>query len=178
MGIITLNWVSNHYLDVIKKIYENISSLESKGWNLEIVRTPGHSEVQGNEVADRLAKEAAMEAKELGEETSIVTVQDVKRHARVSIRYKRQQRWDIGESERDFYLCKPFLISNPRLDYPNIKLYKKMLQLRTGYSKLNDYRHKLGQVETRYCECGQIETVQHYLLECPLYDEARYTQMK
>ena len=53
-----------------------------------------------------------------------------------------------------------------------------MLQLRTGYSKLNDYRHKLGQVETRYCECGQIETVQHYLLECPLYDEARYTLLK
>ena len=158
MGIITLNWVSNHYLDVIKKIYENTSTLESKGWNLEIVWTPGHSEVQVNEVVDKLAKEAATEAKELGEETSIVTVQDVKRHARVSIRYKWQQGWDFGESERDFYLCKPFLISNPRLDYPNIKLYKKMLQLRTDYSKLNDYRHKLGHVETRYCECGQIET--------------------
>ena len=178
VGIITLNWVPDHYLHVIKKINENISSLESKGWNLEIVWTPGHSEVQGNDVADRLAKEAAMEAKELGEETSIVTVQDIKRHARVSIRYKWQQRWDIGESGRDFYLCKPFLKSNPRLDYPNIKLYEKMLQLRTGYSKLNDYRHKLGQVETRYCECGQIETVQHYLLECPLYDEARYTLLK
>ena len=49
---------------------------------------------------------------------------------------------------------------------------------RTGYSKLSDYRHKLGQVETRFGECGQIETVQHYLLECPLYDEARYTLMK
>ena len=35
-------------------------------------------------VADRLAKEAAMEAKELGEETSVVTVQDIKRHARVT----------------------------------------------------------------------------------------------
>ena len=79
-----------------------------------------------------------MEAKELGEETSIVTVQDIKRHARVSIRYKWQQMWDIGESRRDSYLCKPFLKSNPCLDYPNIKLYKKMLQLRTGYSKLND----------------------------------------
>ena len=133
----------------------------------------------GNDVADRLAKEAATEAKELGEEKSIVTVQDVKRHARVSIRYKLQQRWDIGESGRDFYLYKPFLKSNPRLDYPNIKLYKKTtLQLRTGYSKLNGYRHKLGQVETRYCECVQIETVQHYLLECPLYDEARYTLLK
>ena len=87
----------------------------------------------------------------------MVTVQDVKRHARVSIRYKWQQRWDIGLSERDLYLCKPILKSNPRLDYPNIKLYSQMLQLRTGYSKLNDYRHKLGQVGTRFCECDTLK---------------------
>ena len=53
-----------------------------------------------------------------------------------------------------------------------------MLQLITGYSKLSDYIHKLGQVESTFCECGQIETVQHYLLKCPLYEEARYTLMK
>ena len=35
VGIITLNWVSNHYLDVIKKINDNMSSLESKGWKLD-----------------------------------------------------------------------------------------------------------------------------------------------
>ena len=29
VGIITLNWVSNHYLDVIRKINENVSSLKS-----------------------------------------------------------------------------------------------------------------------------------------------------
>ena len=52
---------------------------------LEIVWTPGHNEVEGNEVADRLAKEAAVEAKALEEETSVVTVQDIKRHARASI---------------------------------------------------------------------------------------------
>ena len=33
-------------------------------------------------------------------------------------------------------------------------------------------------MEARYCECGQIETVQHYLLECSLNDEARYTLLK
>ena len=31
----------------------HVSSQESKGWNLEIVWTPGHSEVQGNDVTDR-----------------------------------------------------------------------------------------------------------------------------
>ena len=53
-------------------------------------------------------------------------------------------------------------------------MFKQILQLRTGYSKLNDYRHKLGQVETRFCECGEVENVQHFLLGCPLYEEARY----
>ena len=79
----------------------------------------GHSEVEGNEVTGRLAKEAMVEAKDLEEETIVVTVQDIKRHARASIRRKWQQRWDIGEFGRDFYLCKPFLESNPRLDIPN-----------------------------------------------------------
>ena len=93
--------------------------------NLEIVWTPGYSEMKGNGVADRLAKETAIEAKELGGETSVVTVQAIKRHARVSTRYKWQQRWDIGESARDFFLCKPFMNRNPRLVFPNINCSSK-----------------------------------------------------
>ena len=33
-------------------------------------------------------------------------------------------------------------------------------------------------METRFCECGQIDTVQHYLLKCSLYDESRNTLLK
>ena len=88
-----------------------------------------------------------MEAKDLEEETSVtvVIIQDIKMHAKASIRRKWQHRWDIGEFGRDFYLCKPFLDSNPRLDF---RMLKQILQLRTGYSMLNDYRHKLGQCES------------------------------
>ena len=150
-----------------------MSTLKSRGWKIEIVWTPGHSEVEGNEVADRLAKEAAVEAKAMEEETSVVTVQDIKRYARASIQRKWQQRWDIGEFGRDFYLCKPILVSSPRLDFPNTRIFKQIFQLRTGYSILNDYRHKLGQCETGLCECGQMETVQHFLLQCQLYEEER-----
>ena len=111
--------------------------------------------------------------KDLEEETSVVTVQDIKRHARASIRRKWQHRWDIGEFGRDFYLCKPFLDSNPRLDFPNTRMFKQILQLRTGYSILNDYRHKLGQCESGLCECGQMETVQHYT-----YFSVNYTKKR
>ena len=90
--MLTLNWVSGNHLDVITKTYESISSLQPNGWNLEIVWTLGHSNVQANGFADILAKEAAMEVKELGEEISVMTVQGVKRHTRVNIRYKWKQR--------------------------------------------------------------------------------------
>ena len=77
-----------------------------------------------------------MEAKALEEETSVVTLQDIKRHARASIQRKWQQRWDIGEFGRDFYLCKPFLDSSPSLDFPNTRIFKQTLHLRMGYSIL------------------------------------------
>ena len=41
--------------------------------------------------------------------------------------------------------------------------------IRTEYSILNDYRHKLGQCESGLCECGHMETVQ----QCQLYEEER-----
>ena len=110
------------------------------------------------------------------EETSVVTVQDIKRHARASIRRKWQQRWDIGEFGRDFYLCKPFLDSCLRLDFPNTRIFKKIFQLRTGYNILNDYLHKLGQCESGLCECGQMEIVQHFPLQSQLYEKERGIQ--
>ena len=76
---------------------------------MDIVWTPEQGDVEGNEVADRLTKEAAVEAKELEEEISAIIVQDIKSHSRASIRRIWQQRWDIDELCRDFYLCKPFL---------------------------------------------------------------------
>ena len=107
-----------------------------------------------------------MDAKELEEETTVVIVKDNKRHARASIQKKWQQRWDIGDFDRDFYLCTQILDGNPRLDFPNTRMFKHTLQLRNGYIMLNDCRHKLGQRESGLCECGQMETVQLYLLQC------------
>ena len=49
-------------------------------------------------LADTLAKAAAREAQSFGEETSIITIQDVKTHARYSVRIKLQDRWDIAET--------------------------------------------------------------------------------
>ena len=59
----------------------------------------------------------------------------------------------------------------PGLDFPNMIHYKQILQLSTGYSSLNDYQHKTGHCDSGLCEREQVETVQHYLLECHLYED-------
>ena len=36
----------------------------------------------------------------------------------------------------------------------------------------------MNQCESLECDCGEIETVQHFLLECPLYEEERDQLLK
>ena len=42
-----------------------------------------------------------------------------------------------------------------------------------GYAKLNDYLHKLNIKDSSTYECGEPETVEHYLLHCEQYFDAR-----
>ena len=58
-------------------------------------------------------------------------------------------------------------------DKPTRTAFSQILQLQTGYSQLNKYRHKLGLSKTNQCECGQVETTEHYLIECPLQELPR-----
>ena len=47
-------------------------------------------------------------------------------------------------------------------------------RLRTGHCHLNEYLHHFTIIKTPKCECGaEKETVDHYLLNCKLYDEER-----
>ena len=39
--------------------------------------------------------------------------------------------------------------------------------------ELNDYCHKLNITESANCQCGERETVEHYILHCDQYEEAR-----
>lgn len=84
-----------------------------------------------------------------------------------------QERWDIAETGRSFYEYKDKISYNRRPDFPSLIGYNRLMQLRTGYSMLNEYRWKIGQKETPYCSCGEIETVKHFMLECVIYDDAR-----
>jgi hypothetical protein len=50
---------------------------------------------------------------------------------------------------------------------------KFLSRLRTGCSPLNAFLHKIRASDTSTCECGSVETVSHFLFDCPRWEEHR-----
>ena len=48
-----------------------------------------------------------------------------------------------------------------------------MSQLRSGMSRLNSSLAKIKAIDTDQCECGERETVQHFLFHCPRWQSIR-----
>lgn len=150
-----------------------------------------HSEVKGNEEADKLAKEAAA-----GRASSNLTLPPVLRAPlpRSASATKQDYMATIQKKWREFWSSSPrrnrianmggnFPFSSFRKSY--FKLTRpqssRILQVRSNHIPLNAHLHRIGKSDTDKCpNCNNeheahhpSETVNHFIFECPKYDEAR-----
>jgi len=150
-------------------IYDALRKLREVAITLEFVWVPRQAGIPGSE----LANAAAREATEIG---------------RAPIRRPRdnQQRKPIDGTTRDSLLAQPKARQLLQLDqalpgrhvrkiYAGLQRHEATIlsQLRTGYSRLNSYLHKINHSETDLCECGSPETVEHFLIHCPQWNQHR-----
>ena len=166
VGILAMNWKDTIYKDVTHDIKQAITSLQGKTAKVEISWTREHSSIAGNDVADKLAKEAATEANSqirgdakhitIGCKTGCKSVTDHSLADKVGQLRKRQDFVPKKDAKRF-------------LDIPSRRGYCDILQLQTGYSRFNEYRHKLEQFDTDQCDCGDVETTDHFLNHSPIY---------
>ena len=88
-------------------IQQSLNILERDGTEVKIQWSPGHANIRGNEMADRLAKEAAKEAEEMTDDIGIASQSDVKSAARESVSIKWQRRWEVSEKGRQLFTHRP-----------------------------------------------------------------------
>ena len=133
---------------------------------IELFWSPGHSQTEGNEVADVAAKEAARSLSSsnlrevpIGKQTILAAVKN--------LLYKQwNETWqttDVGRQTREFF---------PTLEDANILrsnfIHHELTQVLTGHSMLNSHQFKIGAAQSPLCNCGEeSETVRHFLLACP-----------
>ena len=111
---------------------------------MKLLYLPGHAQIKGNKIADKLAKEAATEATEMESELTMTTHEDIRKAAHETCLSKWQRQWEINETGRHLFRFKSQVTHKTELDRPNKCTFAIITQLRTGYAKLNDYLHKGG----------------------------------
>jgi len=127
---------------------------------------PGHSGVPGNEMAHTLATEAAT----AGLVRSSAKVQcraDFQRDRREGEKGWRKLLYSTarGQFTKDIDKTLPQRHSRTLYDDCNREEAAILAQLRTNKCRLNGYLSKIKASPTELCECGQPETVRHFLIE-------------
>ena len=96
IGLLTLGWKPNSYFDTVLEAKQLMTSIQEKGNDIIISWSPGHAQIKGNEIADKLAKEAAVKAKDMETETTMTTHEDIRKAAHNTCLVKWQRQWEIN----------------------------------------------------------------------------------
>jgi ribonuclease HI len=150
-----------------------------------------HSEVKGNEEADKLAKDAARGRSSRTIDlphllrTPLPDSASATKQAFVDGLKKRWLTvWDNSPRKERFSLIDPkFPFDGFRKKWFNLTRQQAsiIMQIRTGHIPLNFYLHRIGKIDSDRCtKCAEHqddvqprETVNHFLFICQAYDEAR-----
>ena len=135
IGILQLWWDNKSYKKTAMDIQQSLNTLEESGVRVKIQWSPGHANIQGNEIVDRLAKEAAKEAVEMTDVAGIATQSDVRSAARESVEIKWQRRWEVSEKGRNLYMYRPTLELG-KIEFCSLRNQRALLQLQSSYCKL------------------------------------------
>ena len=103
----------------------------------------------------------------------IVTMGDGKTAAKESGKMKWQDMLEKSEKGRHLFNFRNQVGLSQYHKFESTKGEITVIQLRPGYARLNEYLHKINIVDSNKCQCGQIKSISHYLLECSLYENER-----
>ena len=124
VGQLILGWEAKSHQNTLQEVKTIIKQLEQINISVELSWTPGHANIKGNKNADKLAKEAAQEAKEKDDLPPVISLGDVKEAARKSGLIKWQEMWE--KSDKDTFFSSDLkLISNWTTHF-NLPMEKKL----------------------------------------------------
>ncbi len=168
----------NGFHTLVSNIHSHILKLEQNRVQVELIWVAGHVNIASNEMSDKAAKDAALEAstwcKE--EDNSVKTVQEVKTHIRQGIMADWQRSWNIQLEGRFTHSLFPSVNTKPMRTNFYMATDIKINRLQSGHTLLPSHAHKLGFTPTDLCSCGRDKgTIPHVILHCPIYNKPRET---
>ena len=156
--------------DVINNILMSLYELKND-CDVSFCWVPGHTGIEGNERADTLAKKSL--EKEVGMKIPLGRV-ELRAMIAGAMKKDWQLEWEREERGRHLFRVQPNVNSSCMCFTALSRREAVVLsRLRIGHCGFNSTLYILGRHETGLCQCGEVETVKHVLLECVLYEGER-----
>jgi len=154
----------------------NLNDLSSS-YNITLHKVKAHIGIQGNELADRLAKKGANE-KQIGPEPFLflpkTIIRDILRAKMINSRSKKINEANIKQENKE--LLKSYLKNKP----PKLALVSKidlknLTGIISGQNHLSHNKNKMNNNISPLCKhCPEMrETTEHFMSDCPAYSHIR-----
>jgi len=148
--------------------------VDSVEWKIQLCWVKSHVGIQGTELADTLAKEAATNADIIECYKKAPKGVVISELGEMSVE-KWQREWDQitkGEITKEY-----FAVVADRLNM-KINITHNFTSMVTGHGNVRSYLHRLKILETQTCHCGtKDQTIDRLLNECELLNKERDSLM-
>lgn len=161
---------------LIEKIRDEIRHLATKNWTIHFRWVKAHIGIEGNETADRLAKEAAQEDGNFNIVFDRIPITSIIN----DINRKGLEQWQLqwtnttkGAACRSFF---PKLEQRLKMKMP---VTPEFTALVSGHGKTKAYLHRFKLADDPMCPCnGGPQTPHHIIFECNNLEAHRSSMMK
>lgn len=136
--------------------FQSIAASHAPGVTVKWI--PGHSNIEGNEAADELAKQGAL-AEASGQHTA--TISWVKRHLK-ALRDKQFRDWWKARAEPRYRLVGPHAVVRKPLSSHKRDSLHRLLAARSGHGDFADYHERFRHHDANnHCSCGRKKSTRH-----------------
>ena len=158
--------IDNH---IVKDILATYNQLLHCNCEVTLVWVPAHVGIEGNERADALAKDTTGEEQHLA-----LTKIDANCLTSQFCRKLWESDYQNIKPESLYKTFWPDAIKTQERATVSRKYSRILFRITTGHCGLNYHLHRIGKHENGLCEqCRVDETVEHFILKCPRYDNHR-----
>ena len=156
-------------------IFEIRKCLYELNYDVEFVWIPSHVGIEGNELADALAKEATKSGEYLN---LLLPYSDFKFSVNELLKKRHFKYLENSDTNKGVFYFNNFYKTslNPwfKNSYYSRRHITTLIRLRTNHHSLMESLYRKNMVASPMCMCGyHEETLEHFLWECSIYNNQR-----
>jgi len=161
---------SNIHIFLIEEIRRKLTEMGKTNWKIQLFWVKAHIGTQGNELANTLAKEAAMNADIKACYKKVPKSVVISELGEISVeKWKRE--WD--NTTKGEITNEHFPVVADRLNM-KINITHYFTSMVKGHGNTRSYLHRFKITETPTCPCGtKDQTIDHLLFKCELLNKER-----